>query len=81
MCELWLELEAGRKQAKRAHERDVYLAFYCEFMARQKELGQKSLHALLRTTNRQTPPEMKQALLHIAEVYGLKVTVKKKGQA
>ncbi len=51
-------------------------------MARQKELGPKSLHALLRTkANRQTGQEMTQSLLHIAEIYGLQVKVTKKGQA
>jgi len=60
----------------------VYLAFYCEWMARQKELGQKSLHALLRpAAHAQTGQDMKQALYHIAEIYGLKVKVNKKGQA
>jgi hypothetical protein len=72
LCELWLELAAGRKRQRLAYERDVGLAWATEFMARQKELGPKSLDLLLKPRRgRQTKQEVYQVMQQIAAAYGL----------
>ncbi len=65
--------------ATRARERDVYVAFYTEWMARQKELGPKSLDKLLKPRGgKQTPLEMRAAVMQIAAQYGMKTEFRPK---
>jgi hypothetical protein len=70
---LWLELEAGRKRARREYERDVTLAFLTEFMARQDKLGADSMRKVLPKAARrkQTLAEQRVVVKEIQNRYGL----------
>lgn len=70
---MWLELEAGRKQERRAYERDVTLAFLTEYMARQDKLSAQSMQKLLPKASRpkQTVAEQRSIVENIRIRYGL----------
>jgi hypothetical protein len=71
---LWLELEAGRKRARREYERDVTLAFLTEYMARQDKLSAQSMEKVLPKASRrkQTLAEQRVVVEQIRIRYGLK---------
>ncbi len=57
----------------------MYAAFYTEWMARQKELGPKSLEKLLKIRGgKQTPREMRAAVMQIAAQYGMQTEFRPK---